>query len=63
MNFEVRVVSPEVFQRYLAALKQIGPDDPARQSKALAEAQVPGGSYATTTYPFDTKRAERRPGN
>jgi cytochrome c oxidase subunit II len=59
MNFEVRIVKAGVFQRYLAALKQIGPDDPARQSKALLEASVPGGSYATTTHPFDTDRTTR----
>jgi cytochrome c oxidase subunit 2 len=59
MNFEVRVVTPDVFRNYLAALKQIGPDDPARQSKALVEANVPGGAYATTTQPFDTNRTER----
>jgi cytochrome c oxidase subunit 2 len=59
MNFEVRVVAPDVFQRYLAVLKQLGPDDPARQAKALTEASVPGGAYATTTYPFDTNRISR----
>jgi cytochrome c oxidase subunit 2 len=59
MNFEVRVVQPSVFENYLAALKQIGPDDAARQSKALTEASVPGGAYATTTFPFDTDRAAR----
>jgi cytochrome c oxidase subunit 2 len=59
MNFEVRVVAPDVFTRYLAALKQIGPNDPARQAKALAEANVPGGPYATTTHPFDPDRSVR----
>jgi cytochrome c oxidase subunit 2 len=57
MNFEVRVVSPDVFSNYLAALKQIGPNDPARQAKALVAAKVPGGAYATTTHPFDTNRS------
>jgi cytochrome c oxidase subunit 2 len=56
MNFEVRVVSPTVFANYLAALKKIGSDDPARQSKALIAAKVPGGAYATTTHPFETDR-------
>ncbi|MGH8859719.1 MAG: aa3-type cytochrome oxidase subunit II [Jatrophihabitantaceae bacterium] len=60
MNFEVRVVSPQVFQNYLAALEQIGPDDPARQHKALLAANVPGGAYATTTHPFNTDRSARR---
>jgi cytochrome c oxidase subunit 2 len=59
MNFEVRVVSPQVFTKYLAALKQIGPNDPARQSKALLAAKVPGGAYATTTHPFNTDRTAR----
>ncbi len=59
MNFEVRVVQPAVFTKYLAALKQIGPDDPARQSKALLAAKVPGGPYATTTHPFNTDRTAR----
>jgi cytochrome c oxidase subunit 2 len=59
MNFEVRVVPASVFTSYLAALKQIGPDDPARQAKALIEANVPGGAYATTTHPFNTDRTKR----
>jgi cytochrome c oxidase subunit II len=56
MNFEVRVVTPQVFTAYLTALKNIGPNDPARQYKALTEANVPGGGYATTTHPFNTNR-------
>jgi cytochrome c oxidase subunit 2 len=59
MNFEVRVVSPQVFTGYLAALKQLGPDDPARQAKALAQAKVPGGAFATTTVPYKTDRTSR----
>jgi cytochrome c oxidase subunit 2 len=59
MNFEVRVVQPDVFQRYLAALKSIGQNDPAAQAKALVLAHVPGGAYATTTHPFDTDRTQR----
>ncbi len=62
MNFEVRVVSRQVFQNYLAALKQIGPTNPSRQSLALSQANVPGGAYATTTQPFDTSRTSRRAG-
>jgi cytochrome c oxidase subunit II len=57
MNFEVRVVSPHTFTAYLNALRSIGPNDPARQYKALTEADVPGGGYATTTHPFDTDRS------
>jgi cytochrome c oxidase subunit II len=59
MNFEVRVVTPTVYANYLAALKKIGPNDPTRQAKALVEANVPGGAYATTTHPFDTDRTAR----
>ena len=57
MNFEVRVVKAAVFQDYLAALKRLGPNDPARQSQALLAAHVPGGGYATTTHPFATEQA------
>jgi cytochrome c oxidase subunit 2 len=57
MNFEVRVVSPQTFTRYLAALKQIGPDDPSRQAKALVQAGMK--PFATTTYPFNTDRKLR----
>lgn len=54
MNFEVRVVSADQFAKYLDALRTIGPNDPARQSKALAAAGMK--AYATTTHPFDTGR-------
>ncbi|HSY15079.1 MAG TPA: cytochrome c oxidase subunit II [Jatrophihabitantaceae bacterium] len=57
MNFEVRVVEPQVFQKYLAALAQVGPTDPARQSKALTDAGM--APYATTTKPFNTDRNTR----
>ncbi|MGN6607319.1 MAG: aa3-type cytochrome oxidase subunit II [Jatrophihabitans sp.] len=56
MNFEVRVVTADQFQAYLDALKSIGSADPARQSKALTQAKIPGGPVATTTHPFDTNR-------
>ena len=59
MNFEVRVVQPDVYAKYMAALTAIGPDDPARQVKALTAANVPGGPEATTTYPFTTDRTVR----
>ncbi len=55
MNFEVRVVTPDIFQKYMTALSAIGPDDPARQSKALVTAGLSG--YATTTHPFATNRS------
>ena len=59
MNFEVRIVDPDVYVKYMAALAQIGPDDPARQVEALTEANVPGGPQATTTYPFNTDRTSQ----
>ena len=58
MNFEVRVVSEQTFEKYLGALTQIGPDNPARQSLALQQAGL--APFATTTYPFDTNRASRK---
>jgi cytochrome c oxidase subunit II len=59
MNFEVRIVSPEDYQKYLGALASFGNADQARQSKALAAiGQAP---RATTTYPFDTDRRDRSP--
>ncbi|HJQ41811.1 MAG TPA: cytochrome c oxidase subunit II [Jatrophihabitantaceae bacterium] len=56
MNFEVRVVDAATFDKYLAALKAIGPDDAARQSKALIQAGLK--PYATTTKPFNTSRVQ-----
>jgi cytochrome c oxidase subunit 2 len=56
MNFEVRVVPESVFVTYLNALSSIGPDDPARQSKALLQAGL--NPYATTTHPFSTDRTK-----
>jgi cytochrome c oxidase subunit 2 len=55
MNFEVRVVTADVFQKYVAALASIGPDDPARQYKALQQAGM--NPVATTTHPFNTSRS------
>jgi cytochrome c oxidase subunit 2 len=61
MNFEVRVVPQSTFVKYLAALKSLGPNDPARQAKALTmSGQKP---YATTTYPFNTDRNARAASN
>ncbi|HEV7204325.1 MAG TPA: cytochrome c oxidase subunit II [Jatrophihabitans sp.] len=57
MNFEVRVVPTGTFEKYLAALKAIGPDNPSRQRLALAQAGMP--ALATTTYPFNPDRAAR----
>jgi cytochrome c oxidase subunit 2 len=60
MNFEVRVVTAEQFQKYLDALAKYPPGDknfPARQSLALQAAGL--SPYATTTHPFDTNRSAR----
>jgi cytochrome c oxidase subunit 2 len=57
MNFEVRVVDQDKFTSYLAALAQIGPTDPARQSKALTA--IGEAPQATTTHPFNTDRTAR----
>lgn len=59
MNFEVRVVEPDVFTTYLTALKKYGPSDPAAQFKALSEAMGDGKGCATTTHPFSTDRSAR----
>jgi cytochrome c oxidase subunit 2 len=59
MNFEMRVVSPSDYQRYLNALASFGNEDLDRQSKALTAIGQPG--EATTTYPFDTDRTARAP--
>jgi hypothetical protein len=55
MNFEVRVGDETTFEKYVAALQQIGPADPQRQAKALRAAGLP--AYATTTYPLESDRA------
>lgn len=58
MNFEVRVVSWDLYQKYLDTLDQLGGADPDRQRKALAA--IGGPDHATTTYPFDTDRTARQ---
>ncbi len=59
MNFEVRVVPVNTFNRYLAALKSINPDNTNIQALALKKAGMT--PYATTTYPFDTSRQDTAP--
>jgi cytochrome c oxidase subunit 2 len=59
MNFEMRVVSPSDYQRYLSALASFGNEDLDRQAKALTAIGQP--ARATTTYPFDTDRTARAP--
>ncbi len=58
MNFEVRVVTPDVYAKYIAALQKYGPTDQGRQSKALVDAGA-GAPCATTTRPFATDRNTR----
>jgi cytochrome c oxidase subunit II len=59
MNFEMRVVSPSDYQRYLSALASFGNEDFDRQGKALTAIGQP--ATATTTYPFNTDRTARAP--
>ncbi|MGI8680115.1 MAG: aa3-type cytochrome oxidase subunit II [Jatrophihabitans sp.] len=59
MNFEVRVVSQATFVKYTDGLKQLGPNDPNAQEKALRTAMPGKSPFATTTYPFKTNRTSR----
>ena len=59
MNFEVRVVPVNTFNRYLSALRSISPNNTNRQPLALKKAGMT--PYATTTYPFDTDRLDKAP--
>jgi cytochrome c oxidase subunit 2 len=59
MNFEVRVVQPAVFVKYLAALNKLGPNNPTRQYQALKAAGM--APCATTTVPFNTDRNAASP--
>lgn len=57
MNFEVRAVSWDTYQAYLAALARVGSADPDRQRTALAS--VGEVDHSVTTYPFNTDRTAR----
>jgi cytochrome c oxidase subunit II len=59
MNFEMRVVSPSDYQRYLSALASFGNEDLDRQAKALTAIGQP--DKATSTYPFNPDRTARAP--
>ena len=59
MQFEVRVVPEQTFEKYVSALVKIGYTDPNRQAKALAQAGMP--AYATTTYPIQPDRRVQAP--
>jgi cytochrome c oxidase subunit II len=57
MNFEVRVVDPDKYTQYVAALAKLGPADADRQAKAMVT--IGEDKVATTTYPFNTDRTAR----
>ncbi len=66
MNFEVRALSPDKFDRYLELRGQINPNTgrPATAAEALSAMQAEGcgevcAPLATTTQPFDTDRTAR----
>lgn len=63
MNFEVRAVSPEVYDRYIALRSKINPatGDPYSASEALASLKCGPlcEPEATTTQPFNTDRVAR----
>ena len=52
MNFEVRAVTPEKFETYLAARK-------SGKTNAEALSAIGESPVATTTLPFDTRRTAR----
>ncbi len=58
MNFEVRVVTQDKYEAYKQALTALGPNDPARQSKALIS--IGENPLPTTTHPFNTDRSDRK---
>jgi cytochrome c oxidase subunit 2 len=53
MNFEVRAVSPQMYQQYLTLRKQ-GLSNP----DALEKLQGKAMRYAVTTHPFNTDRRD-----
>lgn len=57
MNFEVRVVDPDVYRDYLSALVNLGVADTNNQQKALEA--VGESPLADTTRPFNTDRTTR----
>jgi cytochrome c oxidase subunit II len=57
MNFEVRVVSDDDYNKYLTNLAAIPSTDAAKQSEALQS--IGQDPCATTTHPFNTSRLAR----
>ena len=60
MNFEVRVVQPDQYLAYMKALAAIPYSNPGRQAIALGQVFGQQNAYATTTYPFNTDRSDRK---
>jgi cytochrome c oxidase subunit 2 len=57
MNFEVVAVSPELYEQYVAALKAGKTQPEAMQAMGYnGPPKSPTSPYATTTFPFETKR-------
>lgn len=65
MNFEVRALPPDLFDRWLDLRTQTNPDTGAGYTAGEALAELGCGELcsptATTTFPFDTDRAAREP--
>jgi cytochrome c oxidase subunit II len=63
MNFEVRAISPELFDRWLDLRKQMNPDTEVAYTAGEALAKLNCGELcapqAITTYPFTTERTQR----
>jgi cytochrome c oxidase subunit 2 len=63
MNFEVRAISPELFDQWLALRQQVNPDTGAPYTAGEALQQLGCGQLCTpeayTTYPFNTDRTLR----
>jgi cytochrome c oxidase subunit 2 len=63
MNFEVRAISPALFDQWLGLRQQVNPDTTAPYTAGEALAQLGCGQLCTpeayTTYPFTTDRTQR----
>ena len=63
MNFEVRAISPALFDRWLDLRQQVNPDTGAPYTAGEALARLGCGQLCTpeayTTYPFTTDRTQR----
>ncbi|WP_252446552.1 aa3-type cytochrome oxidase subunit II [Pseudonocardia humida] len=63
MNFEVRALPPDLYERWLALRTQVNPDTDAVYTAGEALGELNCGELcapqATTTYPFTTDRTQR----